>query len=272
VLFVGGNTVFQWQQIPALIPQGYAFGLLVLIYICISLGISRFALFDLDEWWQQIWLWLLISALFIVMDIALVSLLKWHDVLAALTTLSIIGFLYLPLRQWMITRVFRRNLISLEQILPDILQLTVLADNKVTLRRAWEALLKKVFSPLSIRYVQHDCADGDAAVSTMIRYNTALLIPDIGTGSTLLLEYADQGGRLFSSKDRDFVDTLSSLTRKAIEDAQAYQQGMNDERQRITSDIHDDLGAKLLSLVYKSESKEQRTLARQAINDLRACR
>ncbi len=265
VLFVGGNTVFQWQQIPGMISQGYAFGLLVLIYICISLGITRFALFDLDDWWQQIWLWLLISALFIATDIVFVSFLKWHDVLSALTTLSIIGFLYLPIRQWMIAHVFRRNVISIEQILPDILQLTLLTENKDTLRQAWEALLKKIFSPLTIRYAHHD----DPAKSEMIRYSTALMIPDIGTGSTLLLEYADQGGRLFSSKDRAFVATLSSLTRKAIEDAHAYQNGIDDERQRITSDIHDDLGAKLLSLVYKSENEEQRNLARQAINDLR---
>lgn len=47
------------------------------------------------------------------------------------------------------------------------------------------------------------------------------------------------------------------------------QAAIHDERQRIYGDLHDELGAKLLSLVYKSESDEQRQLARQAMNGLR---
>jgi len=41
------------------------------------------------------------------------------------------------------------------------------------------------------------------------------------------------------------------------------------ERKRIYGDLHDDLGAKLLSLVYKSETDEQKQLAKQAMDGLR---
>ncbi len=41
------------------------------------------------------------------------------------------------------------------------------------------------------------------------------------------------------------------------------------ERTRIFGDLHDDLGAKLLSLVYKSETPEQKKLAKQAMEGLR---
>jgi signal transduction histidine kinase len=41
------------------------------------------------------------------------------------------------------------------------------------------------------------------------------------------------------------------------------------ERSRIFGDLHDDLGAKLLSLVYKSETHEQKILAKQAMQGLR---
>ena len=41
------------------------------------------------------------------------------------------------------------------------------------------------------------------------------------------------------------------------------------ERQRIFGDLHDDLGAKLLSLVYKSETLEQKKLAQKAMEGLR---
>ena len=41
------------------------------------------------------------------------------------------------------------------------------------------------------------------------------------------------------------------------------------ERNRIARDIHDDLGSKLLSLVYSAKSDEQATLARSALQDMR---
>ncbi len=41
------------------------------------------------------------------------------------------------------------------------------------------------------------------------------------------------------------------------------------ERERIYQDLHDDVGAKLLSLIYQSESEEERELARSALEDIR---
>lgn len=51
----------------------------------------------------------------------------------------------------------------------------------------------------------------------------------------------------------------------AMEAAEA----VDNERTRIFGDLHDDLGAKLLSLVYKSETPEQQKLAKQAMDGLR---
>lgn len=42
-----------------------------------------------------------------------------------------------------------------------------------------------------------------------------------------------------------------------------------DERERIYRDLHDDVGAKLLSLVYRAERQENADLARSALSDLR---
>ena len=48
------------------------------------------------------------------------------------------------------------------------------------------------------------------------------------------------------------------------------EQASNKERERIYRDMHDDMGAKLLSMVYRAESEEMSSLARSAMNDLRA--
>ena len=47
------------------------------------------------------------------------------------------------------------------------------------------------------------------------------------------------------------------------------EQAAAQERERIYSDLHDDLGAKLLSLVYRAESPVQADLARAILQDLR---
>lgn len=52
---------------------------------------------------------------------------------------------------------------------------------------------------------------------------------------------------------------------RALERERAVQE----ERERIHSDLHDDVGAKLLSLVYRAASPEAADLARSALQDLR---
>lgn len=51
--------------------------------------------------------------------------------------------------------------------------------------------------------------------------------------------------------------------------AMETQQATTQERQRIHRDLHDSIGAKLLSLVYRSSTDEQTELARSALADLR---
>jgi len=48
------------------------------------------------------------------------------------------------------------------------------------------------------------------------------------------------------------------------------EQASNHERERIYRNLHDDMGSKLLSLVYKADNKEVGDLAREAMNDLRS--
>lgn len=48
------------------------------------------------------------------------------------------------------------------------------------------------------------------------------------------------------------------------------EQASSNERERIYRNLHDDMGAKLLSLVYQAESDETGQLARDAMKDLRA--
>lgn len=59
---------------------------------------------------------------------------------------------------------------------------------------------------------------------------------------------------------------MFDLIRKAL---LAKVEAANAERDRIRQDIHDDLGAKLLSIQLSSKDKEPAKLAKEALNDLR---
>jgi signal transduction histidine kinase len=50
---------------------------------------------------------------------------------------------------------------------------------------------------------------------------------------------------------------------------QTLQAAVHAERERIYADLHDDVGAKLLELIYRAETPENAALARSALKDLR---
>jgi signal transduction histidine kinase len=69
---------------------------------------------------------------------------------------------------------------------------------------------------------------------------------------------------------RRLRDSRRALTaRIAAAEAAARAQATAQERERIYGDLHDDLGAKLLGLVYQASSPQQADLARAVLQDLR---
>ncbi|MEM7217385.1 MAG: 7TM diverse intracellular signaling domain-containing protein [Pseudomonadota bacterium] len=60
------------------------------------------------------------------------------------------------------------------------------------------------------------------------------------------------------------------LARRRAVEAEARQAlARQEERERILQDLHDDVGAKLLTLVYRTEGTESQSLARTALRDIR---
>ncbi|MDX8381372.1 MAG: hypothetical protein R8M14_04600 [Ghiorsea sp.] len=265
ILFLSLTILLQLLGIQLIVPQGYAFGILLVMYLGISLGIIRFALFELDKWWTHIWLWISTGIIFISIDVLFAALLQLNDMTSTLISLALVGFMYIPLRQRLFSHILKAKEISLEVLIPQVLNLVTHANNPQSLEQQWHLLLNKAFSPLSLK------EDYQTQNENVILYNngTTLFVPDIGLGSPLSLKYANQGARLFSKADITALNSLIQMVKKALIDSQAYQKGIAQERSRIAEDLHDDLGAKLLSLVYKSETPEQKKLAQQAMGVLR---
>ncbi len=82
----------------------------------------------------------------------------------------------------------------------------------------------------------------------------------VKTAEDLNIELEDRVRSAYEKIEADYERILMLET----------EQASNKERERIYRDMHDDMGGKLLSLIYKAESDEMHSLARSAMNDLRA--
>ncbi len=100
---------------------------------------------------------------------------------------------------------------------------------------------------------------------------TALLM--LFQGVSLLLTYAGARHQL----ERQLVQLENRMNERLAEAERHHQQQAEQrldqvterERKRIAGDLHDDLGAKLLTIVHTSESERISTLAREALEEMR---
>lgn len=95
----------------------------------------------------------------------------------------------------------------------------------------------------------------------------------VAVGLHLMLQY----GRALQAAEAG-RDTLQERIREAMAEAERnfaqlaelrVEQVTERERKRIAADLHDDLGAKLLTIVHTSESDRISTLAREALEEMR---
>jgi signal transduction histidine kinase len=84
-----------------------------------------------------------------------------------------------------------------------------------------------------------------------------------------VLCYPWRGRRLFGTTHRNLAGELVRLMRYSEESRRAYERGSSEERRRIARDLHDDVGARLLSGLYKSELGDTHRVLRDAIADIR---
>ena len=102
----------------------------------------------------------------------------------------------------------------------------------------------------------------------------ALPLLFIGIGSRLLLMFAralqvaeatrsGAGGRGCARSRAEIERNFAQMAELRVE------QVTEQERKRIAADLHDDLGAKLLTIVHTSESERISTLAREALEEMR---
>lgn len=250
------------------LSQGYAFGYFLIIYVGLAFGLRRYRLFDLDRWAYRILLWLAAALTVVLMDAAWIVWLRLDPALSLGVTLLICGWLYFPFRQWLWQRLTGEQHTRVEDVFPELIRIAFSTSRQEQETR-WDQLLARLYDPLDIRRASAAPASQAVCLSDS---GQVLHLPACGGVTARSLNLAARGRRLFALRDVELATSLVSLMNHAAAGRDAYERGANEERVRITQDMHDDIGARLLMLIHQAvynKDEASAEVARAAMGDLR---
>ncbi len=242
--------------------QGYGFSLFLLTYVGLAFGILRFRLFELGEWWLRIVLWTLGVLILILLDLALLLGLHVSSGPSLGLSLLICGALWLPLRGWLWSRFVVKGEKNERVLFESVVVIAMTRDGAERSER-WRRLLKETLDPLEIEPAE------DVPQATIEEDGLALRVPEVGGIPALRLAYGHAGRRLFTRRDESRVDDLAGMLRHVVDSRDAYQKGVSVERARIARDMHDNIGAQLVTALHSAEREQKDNLIRESLAELR---
>lgn len=240
------------------------FCIVLTMYAGLALGIFHYRLFELERWWFKSWVWFLGGLALIGIDVLLVTLFDLDRYISLGIALVFVSWIYLPLRQWLWLRVSSAPRARVDDYLPELIEALFSARSPAGFGHQWRRLLQQVFEPLHI-----ELTDTGRPGPAIRENGLAMEIPTLGGQRVFRLSYARHGTRLFSPHDARLAAAMLELTRRSGSLRQAQDSGVKTERERIMRDLHDDVGARLLTLVHNAERPRNAELARRALKALR---
>jgi signal transduction histidine kinase len=182
--------------------------------------------------------------------------------------------LYLSLRRWVLSQLLNRDSLSTERLFERLYRIARELERQP--RRVHELmarLMRELFDPLEAAVVHGHIP------STLVRGNGGLMLvrlpvcpADIGTPAqhqVLVLRHAGRGHRLFTSEDARLATRIIDQLQRVLSFDQAVEQGRSEERTRIAQDLHDDIGARLLTLMYQAPNPDIEEYIRHTLQDLK---
>jgi signal transduction histidine kinase len=182
--------------------------------------------------------------------------------------------LYAGARQWMLNLLMGSNMLTTERMFESLYRIareieTAGGDNTEHFAR----LLRELFEPLELSHTTRS-----ASGARVVGDGSTLLVPlprlpgipeELQPRGSLVLRFARRGRRLFTREDARLTDRVIEQMVRAVAFDRAVEQGRNEERARIAQDLHDDIGARLLTLMYKAQSPEMEDYVRHTLQDLK---
>lgn len=182
--------------------------------------------------------------------------------------------LYAGARQWIVNQMMGSNILTAERMFESLYRIA--REVESTPGKTAEQLarlLRELFEPLEVtrltRPVSRTRVVGDGAA-------LVVPVPQLpGDGDTpasaqaIVLRFAHRGRRIFTDDDVRLTERVLEQLVRAVAYDRAVEQGRSEERTRIAQDLHDDIGARLLTLMYKAQTPELEEYIRHTLQDLK---
>jgi signal transduction histidine kinase len=248
---------------PFLDPR-YSLGFFVIIYVGMAVGLRRHKLFELDQWAFRILFYISAGAALLALDGLLITALGTAPQTALGISLLIVAFAYLPFRDVLWRRTIGRKTMKEHEMFAAVAQVALIHDVEAR-AAAWKALLSKVYEPLEIA-----TGSPTQAKAEILEEGVSLGLPAAAGTTAIVLRFPFRGRGLFGAAQAQLADQLVGLLSQIEEGRDAYARGVVEERLRIARDLHDDVGARLLSGLHRQDLSQTREAMRGAIGDLRS--
>jgi signal transduction histidine kinase len=247
----------------ALIPEEFGFLFFVIIYIALAVALVRYRIFGLGRWAFQLLFIMGAGLVVLAVDAAIIMVLAIDPARATGIALLLVALAYLPVRALLWQRLIAPPRPDQSLLLREAAGVA-LAPNGPEREQAWRDLLRRSFDPLSIEPVE--TAESQAAIGEDGR---SLIVPGPDGFACLRLRDRNRARRLFDPADLALARELGALVGQLDEARSAYDRGAAFERARIAQDIHDNIGAHLLTALHAPTNERKDELIRETIGDLR---
>jgi signal transduction histidine kinase len=195
--------------------------------------------------------------------------------LGPFTSLAVAVFislgLYAGTRQWLMNHLLGSTVLTTERTFDQLYRAARAVQAKPRdYPQLLAKLLRELFEPLEVLRV-----DRVPARARVVGGGSAMVVPLRNTDQegeqavALALRFAQRGQRLFTRDDARLADRVVDQLRRAVAYDQAVEHGRVEERLRIAQDLHDDIGARLLTLMYQAQTPEMEDYIRHTLQDLK---
>lgn len=205
------------------------------------------------------------------LDLLFISLFSLEQFASLTLAVFIALAAYAGARQWMLDQMLGSRVLTTERTFEQLYRIAREVQKQPHKRTALlTQLLRELFEPLEVLQVPRA-----APRARVLADGSALVVPVRGPGAedgeplSLVLRFARRGRRIFTRDDARLTDRIVEQLRRAVAYDRAVERGRSEERLRIAQDLHDDIGARLLTLMYKAQDPEIEDYLRHTLQDLK---
>jgi signal transduction histidine kinase len=205
------------------------------------------------------------------LDLIFVALFALGPLASLMLALALGVAVYVVARQWILNRMVGASVLTTERTFEQLYRVArEVQDHPERTPHLLARLLHDLFEPLEMLWLPHRLP-----AARVVGAGAALYVPLPGEpagpelNQVLVMRHASHGKRIFTDDDAQLAERVVEQVLRAVAYDRAVERGRTEERQRIAQDLHDDIGARLLTLMYKAGDREIEDYIRHTLQDLK---